>query len=240
MRERIEQLRAQLRNEVAQVADPTALARVRDRYLGRKSGLITQLIKALGALPPEERPEIGRLINELKDEAEAMLERLHRRLQEQAEAERFERERVDVTVPGLRPVFGARHPITLIRERIEDIFVSMGYSVESGPEVETSYYNFDALNIPPGHPAREAQDTFYISDDLALRTQTSTVQIRALERRRPPLRIIAPGKVFRRDTPDPRRTHRLEVGLLHKHSHRDSQLFGCYVFPARLQAQAYL
>jgi phenylalanyl-tRNA synthetase alpha chain len=203
MRERIEQLRAQLRNEVAQVADPTALARVRDRYLGRKSGLITQLIKALGALPPEERPEIGRLINELKDEAEAMLERLHRRLQEQAEAERFERERVDVTVPGLRPVFGARHPITLIRERIEDIFVSMGYSVESGPEVETSYYNFDALNIPPGHPAREAQDTFYISDDLALRTQTSTVQIRALERRRPPLRIIAPGKVFRRDTPDP-------------------------------------
>jgi phenylalanyl-tRNA synthetase alpha chain len=203
MRERVEQIRAQLRDELMQVADMAALARVRDRYLGRKSGLITQLVRELGALPPEERPTIGRLINELKEEAEAALERLRVQLEEQAEAERFERERVDITLPGLRPLFGAPHPITLIRQRIEDIFVSMGYAVESGPEVETSYYNFDALNIPPGHPAREAQDTFYLSEDLALRTQTSTVQIRALERRRPPLRIIAPGKVFRRDTPDP-------------------------------------
>jgi phenylalanyl-tRNA synthetase alpha chain len=203
MRERLEQVRAQLHQEVAQVADLSALTRLRDRYLGRKSGLITQLIKELGTLPPEERREIGRLVNQLKEEAEALLEQLRVQLQERAEAERIERERVDITLPGLRPCFGARHPITLIRERIEDIFVSMGYSVESGPEVETSYYNFDALNIPPGHPAREAQDTFYLSEDLALRTQTSTVQIRALERRRPPLRIIAPGKVFRRDTPDP-------------------------------------
>jgi len=203
MRERVEQVRAQLHEELAQVADLAALVRVRDRYLGRKSGLITQLIRGLGALPPEERRELGRLVNALKEEAEAALEQLRLRLEAHAEAERFERERLDITLPGLRPIFGARHPITLIRERIEDIFVSMGYSVESGPEVETSYYNFDALNIPPGHPAREAQDTFYLSDDLALRTQTSTVQIRALERRRPPLRIIAPGKVFRRDTPDP-------------------------------------
>ncbi len=203
MRERVEQVRAQLHEELAQVADLAALVRVRDRYLGRKSGLITQLIKGLGTLPPEERREIGRLVNALKQEAEAALEQLRLQLEERAEAERFERERLDITLPGLRPVFGARHPITLIRERIEDIFVSMGYSVESGPEVETSYYNFDALNIPPGHPAREAQDTFYLGEDLALRTQTSTVQIRALERRRPPLRIIAPGKVFRRDTPDP-------------------------------------
>ncbi len=203
MRERIEEVRAQLRAELQQVADLSALARVRDRYLGRKSGLITQLIKELGALAPEQRREIGRLLNELKEEAETALEQLRLRLEEQAEAERFERERLDITLPGLRPSFGARHPITLIRQQIEDIFVSMGYSVEDGPEVETSYYNFDALNIPPGHPAREAQDTFYLSEDLALRTQTSTVQIRTLERRRPPLRIIAPGKVFRRDTPDP-------------------------------------
>ncbi|MGI9107957.1 MAG: phenylalanine--tRNA ligase subunit alpha [Pyrinomonadaceae bacterium] len=113
-----------------------------------------------------------------------------------------DRERIDVTLPGRRPRRGHQHPITLIRQRIEDIFVAMGYTVEDGPEIETDFYNFDALNIPPTHPARSPQDTFYTTEDFALRSQTSTVQVHAMQRRKPPLRVIAPGKVFRRDTPD--------------------------------------
>ncbi|HYL98494.1 MAG TPA: phenylalanine--tRNA ligase subunit alpha, partial [Blastocatellia bacterium] len=120
-----------------------------------------------------------------------------------AEAEALEREKIDVTLPGTAPKRGHLHPITLIRQRIEDVFVSMGYSVQDGPEIETAYYNFDALNIPAGHPPRDPVNTFYISSDLALRSQTSTVQIHTMQRRKPPLRIIAPGRVFRRDTPDP-------------------------------------
>jgi phenylalanyl-tRNA synthetase alpha chain len=112
------------------------------------------------------------------------------------------RETVDVTLPGRRPRRGHLHPITILRQQVEDIFVRMGYTVEDGPELETTFYNFDALNIPEGHPARESQDTLYVSPELALRSQTSNVQIHAMERRKPPLRVIAPGRVFRRDTPD--------------------------------------
>jgi len=203
VREKIEQIRHQFEAERAQVADLASLTLLRDKYLGRRSGVITAFIKEIGKLSPEDRREMGRAVNELKLYVENVIEQQRARLEEQAEAEKFERERVDITLPGLKPRFGSYHPVSLIRQRIEDIFVSMGYSVEDGPEVETSYYNFDALNIPVGHPAREAQDTFYLSETLALRTQTSTVQIRTMERLRPPLRIIAPGKVFRRDTPDP-------------------------------------
>ncbi|HSO76724.1 MAG TPA: phenylalanine--tRNA ligase subunit alpha, partial [Blastocatellia bacterium] len=129
--------------------------------------------------------------------------RLGERFSSEAGTRALESERIDVTLPGTRPDPGHLHPLTLVRQRIEDIFVSMGYTVEEGPEIETSFYNFDALNIPPGHPARDSADTFYVSEDLALRSQTSTVQIHAMQRQKPPLRVIAPGRVFRRDTPDP-------------------------------------
>jgi phenylalanyl-tRNA synthetase alpha chain len=203
MYENLQKLRAQFFEEVKSVNSQQALAALRDKYLGRKAGLITAEKKRVGSLQPEQRPEYGRQVNELSAELEAEISALAARLSAEAEAAAFEREKIDVTLPGTRPKAGHLHPITLIRHRVEDIFVSMGYSVEDGPEIETSFYNFDALNIPPGHPAREAADTFYISDDLALRSQTSTVQIHAMQRRRPPLRIIAPGRVFRRDTPDP-------------------------------------
>ncbi|HXF06286.1 MAG TPA: phenylalanine--tRNA ligase subunit alpha [Blastocatellia bacterium] len=219
MHERLDEIRRQFDAELAVAGDLASLAALHDKYLGRRSGLVTAAIRELGKLPPEERRTVGRAVNELKDAIEAALLARRQQLEARAEEEKFERERLDITLPGLKPLLGHLHPITLIRERIEDIFVAMGYAIEDGPEVETSYYNFDALNIPPGHPARESQDTFYLSNGprsdeprrdparseqaLALRTQTSTVQIRALERRRPPLRIIAPGKVFRRDTPDP-------------------------------------
>jgi phenylalanyl-tRNA synthetase alpha chain len=203
MDDRLSSLRTQFLEEIGSVATADQLTALRDKYLGRKSGLIAAEKKRVGALAPEERSEFGRRVNELSAEVEAELARVSESFAAQAEAAALEREKIDVTLPGARPRRGHLHPITLVRQRIEDIFVSMGYSVEDGPEIETSFYNFDALNIPPGHPARDSADTFYISEDLALRSQTSTVQIHTMQRRKPPLRVIAPGRVFRRDTPDP-------------------------------------
>lgn len=144
----------------------------------------------------------GAALNRFKAEVEAVLSDLEAQVRAFEEAETIRREAVDVTLPGLVRRRGRAHPLTQIRERIEDIFVAMGYAVEDGPEVDTVFYNFDALNIPPDHPARDLTDTFYLDDELALRSQTSNVQIHAMQRRKPPLRIIAPGRVFRRDEPD--------------------------------------
>lgn len=203
MPEQVDRLREEFQADLAQVRGAAEWTAVRDKYLGRKSGRVTDLVKAVGRVPAAERAALGKAANELRQFVEQRLESVRASLASREEEERLARERADITRPGLAVRPGRLHPITLIRQRIEDIFVSMGYSVEEGPEIETNYYNFDALNIPPGHPARESQDTFYVSDDLALRSQTSTVQIRTMERHKPPLRIIAPGRVFRRDTPDP-------------------------------------
>jgi phenylalanyl-tRNA synthetase alpha chain len=203
MDDRLSNLRKQFLDEAGLVKRPDQLTAIRDKYLGRRSGLIAAEKKRVGSLAPDLRAEFGQQVNELNAEVEAELARLAESFASQTEASALEREKIDVTLPGTRPRQGHLHPITLVRQRIEDIFVSMGYSVEDGPEVETSFYNFDALNIPPGHPARDSADTFYISEDLALRSQTSTVQIHTMQRRKPPLRVIAPGRVFRRDTPDP-------------------------------------
>jgi phenylalanyl-tRNA synthetase alpha chain len=200
---RLVEVREQFLREAAAVRNSDELASLRDRYLGRKSGLLAAEKKRVGGLAPGERAEFGRQVNELNAEVEAELARLAAAFQAQQETEALKRETIDISLPGTRPPRGHLHPITLVRHRLEDIFVSMGYSIEDGPEIETAYYNFDALNIPPGHPARDAADTFYLSETLALRSQTSTVQIHAMQRRRPPLRIVAPGRVFRRDTPDP-------------------------------------
>src|ERR1041385_8057015 len=206
MSDRLAQLRADFDGELAAATSEAEASTLRDRWVGRKSGLVTAEIKTLGRLTPDERREAGQRLNELKDYVEAAIEKLQTEFAERREAEQLARERIDVTLPGRRMPAGHLHPITLLRQRMEDIFVSMGYTIEDGPEIENDFYNFDALNIPPTHPARSSQDTFYLADDngpgLALRSQTSTVQIHAMQRRRPPLRVIAPGKVFRRDTPD--------------------------------------
>jgi len=173
---------------------------LRIKFEGRKSKFAA-LQKTIGKYSFDERPYIGKANTELKGEfgriwgVEGILSAHLIELREL-------NERLDVTIPGRRPRTGHLHPITILRQKIEDIFVSMGYAIEDDREVETDYYNFDALNIPEGHPARESQDTFYTTDGFALRSQTSTVQIRAMERRGVPLRVIAPGRVFRRDTPD--------------------------------------
>lgn len=199
---RVDQLRAQFSSDLAGATTEEQAVALRDRWIGRKSGILTAEMKTLGGLSPDERRQLGQDLNKLKEEVEARIADLLAEFQLRREAEQLKREQIDVTLPGRRIASGRLHPITLLRERIEDIFVSMGYTIEDGPEIETDFYNFDALNIPPQHPARSSQDTFYLRSGLALRSQTSTVQIHAMQRRRPPLRVIAPGRVFRRDTPD--------------------------------------
>jgi phenylalanyl-tRNA synthetase alpha chain len=177
------------------------IAKIKVRHTGKKSELAATK-KLIGKVPAEERGEFGQMVQFVESEIVSKLESAEEKLSSFISNAKTERERLDVTIPGRRPASGHLHPITIVRQKIEDIFVSMGYHIEDDREIETDYYNFDALNIPEGHPARESQDTFYTTDGFALRSQTSTVQIRAMERRGVPIQIIAPGKVYRRDTPD--------------------------------------
>jgi len=184
---------------LAQIKDKNSLQQLRNTYLSRKKGRITVLLKELKNVPPEERPEIGKRINELKDYVQKKLEKAAKTLKES----KYLKSKIDLTLPGKKRYRGAAHPILLYKKRIEQIFLLMGFSIEDGPEIETDYYNFEALNFPPHHPARDDWDTLYISDDLLLRTHTSPVQIRVMEKKKPPIRMINPGKVYRRETPDP-------------------------------------
>ncbi len=177
------------------------LGEIKIRHTGKKS-VLAESKKLIGKVSPEQRGEFGQIVQSVEKDITSRIEETEAKLKQHINDARTELERVDVTIPGRRPRPGNLHPITILRQKIEDIFVSMGYAIEDDREIETDYYNFDALNIPDGHPARESKDTFYTTEGFALRSQTSTVQIRAMERRGVPIRIIAPGKVFRRDTPD--------------------------------------
>ena len=179
-----------------------ALSELRTRHLGKKSALASAK-KLIGGVAAEDRASFARLVQHTEGAIRQSIDEVEISLKAHIEAARDELERLDVTIPGRRPRQGNLHPITLMRQRIEDIFVSLGYIVEDDREIETDFYNFDALNIPEGHPARDPQDTFYTTEGFALRSQTSTVQIHAMQRRGAPVRMIAPGRVFRRDTPDP-------------------------------------
>ena len=198
------------------LADAEAMLRevsdLKVRHTGKKSALAATK-KLIGKVSAEERGEFGQLVQSVEGEIVSQIADAETKLNEFISNAKTEAGRLDVTIPGRRPATGHLHPITIVRQKIEDIFVSMGYAIEDDREIETDYYNFEALNIPEGHPARESQDTFYTTTGLALRSQTSTVQIRAMERRGVPIRILAPGKVFRRDTPDMTHTpmfHQLE------------------------------
>ena len=197
-------LRQQFEQELAGARTESDLRGVRDRYLARKGGLVSGLLKSLGSAPVEVRPRLGQLANSLKADIEAALTR---RLDAASQA-RPPRGAVDVTLPGRQPVIGHRHPLSLLRERIEGIFTRFGFLVIEGPELEDDYHNFEALNMPPEHPARDMQDTLYLSSPVRslagtaatlLRTHTSGMQIRYMERNPPPVRLIAPGRVYRRD-----------------------------------------
>ena len=183
--------------EAEAAADLTAVEAVRVKYLGRK-GLLPRMMEDLKALTAEERPEAGRRANEFKVELAAKLEERKKALQ-QAVAPAA---RLDTSLPGCWRGLGSRHPVSRVIERAAGIFRSMGFTMADGPDIETEYYNFDALNTPASHPARDAQDTFYLERGELLRTQTSPVQIRVMEKQKPPVRIIAPGRCYRRDTTD--------------------------------------
>jgi phenylalanyl-tRNA synthetase alpha chain len=184
------------------IAEERGLSELRTRHLGKKSALAAAK-KLIGRVSPEQRASFGQLVQSTESALLSKLDVAEDTLRQFIELARAARESIDVTQPGRRPRYGHRHPITLVRERIEDIFVSLGYAIEDGREIETDFYNFAALNIPDNHPAKGTQDTFYTTDGFALRSQTSTVQIHAMQRRGVPVRMIAPGRVFRRDTPDP-------------------------------------
>ena len=200
----IEDLRRQFDGDLSAASSEADLRAVRDRYLSRKGGLVSSLLKALGAAPPDERPRLGRLANELREDIEI---RLTARVAAAADA-RPPRGAVDVTLPGRPLAIGHRHPLSILRDRIESIFTRMGFLVIEGPELEDDYHNFEALNMPPEHPARDMQDTLYLaapvksavgSPSTLLRTHTSGMQIRYMEKHAPPVRLIGPGRVYRRD-----------------------------------------
>jgi phenylalanyl-tRNA synthetase alpha chain len=195
----IEAYRTKLAEECASVRDLKAVDEVRNQFLSRKRGYVMHLFEEMKALPAEDRPAAGQMINGLKADVQDRLSALEARLKAPA-APRAE---VDLTLPGRRLPWGAAHPVRLFQRELEAIFLEMGFSIAEGPEIETDYYNFEALNFPPHHPARDAWDTMYVDDTRLLRTHTSPVQIRVMEKQKPPIRIIIPGKVFRRDVADP-------------------------------------
>jgi phenylalanyl-tRNA synthetase alpha chain len=199
MIERLDKLEKELLKELKGASGKDALLRTKTRWLGRK-GEFAVLLKDLAKLPPEERRSTGARINTLKKKLEADIEGLLKGLHEGEKSERIEKERTDVTLPGRPTRLGRTHPVTSVLDEVVDIFTGLGYDIAEGPEVERDYYNFEALNIPKDHPARDMQDTFYIDTDVCLRTHTSPVQIRVMESHPPPLRVIAPGTVFRRDS----------------------------------------
>jgi len=199
MRDRLVALREEAARRVCEARTREELERLRVHYLGRK-GALTALLRSMGSVPADERPAVGRVANQIKQELLSAFEEAERRLEGIERLGRPAAERTDVTLPGRALLRGTVHPITHITDEIIEIFLGMGFDVVEGPEVDLEYYNFEALNMPKGHPARDMQDTFYLSDEVLLRTHTSNVQIHMMKAKKPPLRIIAPGTVYRRDS----------------------------------------
>ena len=218
MKQRLEQMLATAKQAISQAEDEASLQDVRVGILGRK-GELTALMKGMGGLSQEERPVIGAMVNSIKSEFEELIESRLIVLREAGMAERLSGESIDVTLSGRRSTRGTKHPITLVMEEISAIFASLGFGIAEGPEIEKDFYNFEALNMPKDHPARDMQDTFYINDDIVLRTHTSPVQIRTMLNHEPPVRVIAPGTVYRCDsdiTHSPM-FHQVEGFLVDKH-----------------------
>jgi len=193
-----EDVRQEFDREIAGARTPEAIEEIRVRYVGRKAGVVRSLLQGLGSLPPDQRAEAGQAANRLRVHVEQALANALGAAE--AAGEKAAANTIDPTLPGRWPDLGLPHPITRTASRIEEIFLEMGYSIEDGPEVETDFHNFEALNIPQDHPARDMQDTFYLEENILLRTHTSPVQIRTMLSRKPPLKIIAPGRVYRRDS----------------------------------------
>ena len=200
MEQELQRIKEEALSAIKSASDEQALQDVRVKYLGKK-GEVTALLKGLGKLSPEERPKMGALVNAVRQALEEEIDALKTSMEVAAMNARLEEEKIDITLPGRAPKTGHIHPLTTVNEMIEDFFMKMGYTVEEGPEVEQDYYNFECLNLPKDHPARDMQDSFYITENFLLRTHTSPVQARTMQRHEPnsPIRMIAPGKVYRWD-----------------------------------------
>lgn len=201
MKEQLENMRANAEKEIAQAGSTQELEALRVKYLGKK-GELTTVLRGMGNLSAEERPVIGQMANAIREGLEQKLEHAVQELSAKEKDEKLKNEFIDITMPGKRQIIGHKHPLSIVVDEIEEVFLGMGYEIAEGPEIEYTYYNFDALNIPETHPARDLQDTFYINDKIILRTQTSPVQIRVMENKKPPIKIICPGKVYRSDAVD--------------------------------------
>ncbi len=201
MKEKLEEIREKAAAQIAQVQDLDGLNQIRVTILGKK-GELTGVLKSMRDVAPQDRPAVGKMVNETRASIESALEEARNRLAARALSARMKAETIDVTLPARSGKLGHSHPNTLALDEVKRIFVGMGYEVVEGPEVEYDYYNFEALNIPANHPAKDEQDTFYINDKILLRTQTSPVQVRQMERGKLPIRMIAPGRVYRADEVD--------------------------------------
>lgn len=201
LKSQLEKIKLESISLLESASDLKTLEDLRIQILGKK-GALTAILKQMGGLSAEERPVIGAYANAVRESLENILCEKTELLKSSGLADKLKSEAIDVTMPGKKRHIGTLHPLTIVQKEIEEIFLGMGFSVVEGPEVEDQYYNFEALNIPKDHPARDEQDTFYITDNIMLRSQTSPVQIRTMENQKPPLRIIAPGRVYRSDAVD--------------------------------------
>lgn len=201
MKEKLQSIKVLAEQELGKIEDIAGLEAFRISFLGKK-GQLTEVLRGMGGLSAEERPIIGQIANEVRQSIEEKIDAIKTKLEQVAQSAQIAKEKIDVTLPGKTREIGKIHPLTKVLEALSDIFIGMGFEIVEGPEVELDYYNFEALNIPKHHPARDTQDTFYITENILLRTQTSPVQIRTMEKKKPPIRMIAPGRVYRSDAVD--------------------------------------
>ncbi|MCD7773329.1 MAG: phenylalanine--tRNA ligase subunit alpha [Ruminococcus sp.] len=218
MKEVLEKIEQSAKQALSAATDAKMLEEIRVKYLGKK-GEITAILKQMGKLSPEERPKIGQLANKVRSDIEEAITQAQGSIKAKMREQSLKNETVDVTLPGNKKSLGQLHPLNIVMSEIEDVFMGMGFDIVEGPEVETDHYCFEALNMPKDHPARDTQDTFYIDENTVLRTQTSSVQIRTMEKTKPPIRIISPGRVYRSDTADATHTpifHQIEGLVIDK------------------------
>ncbi|HAQ63378.1 MAG TPA: phenylalanine--tRNA ligase subunit alpha, partial [Ruminococcaceae bacterium] len=201
MKDQLNKIREHAVAQLNELQNIQELENFRVQVLGKK-GELTAILKQMGSLSPEERPKMGQLANEVRQNIEELLKQRTIALKAVEQQAKLKAETIDVTLPGNADALGHKHPLSIVLDEVKDIFIGMGFQIATGPEVEWDYYNFEALNLPPDHPARDTQDTFYITEKMLLRTQTSPVQIRVMEKTEPPIRIIAPGRVYRSDAVD--------------------------------------
>lgn len=218
MKEALEKIEQSAKQALSTAADAKVLEEIRVKYLGKK-GEITAILKQMGQLSAEERPKMGQLANKVRADIEEALVQAQASIKAKMREQSLKNETLDVTLPGNKKSLGQLHPLNIVMSEIEEVFMGMGFDIVEGPEIETDHYCFEALNMPKDHPARDTQDTFYIDENILLRTQTSSVQIRTMEKTKPPIRIISPGRVYRSDTADATHTpifHQIEGLVIDK------------------------